>query len=70
MDVIRRQPVSTRGRFDAAAARVSTYALVGADYFLFFAAMMTVAAVLFIFVARKYREHSYVRDAGAAVAAP
>jgi POT family proton-dependent oligopeptide transporter len=55
---------------DAAAARVSTYALVGADYFLFFAAMMTVAAVLFIFVARKYREHSYVRDAGAAVAAP
>ncbi len=68
MDAIERKPVASRGHFDAVAAQVSTYALVGPIYFLFFAAIMVVAAILFIFVAMIYRERSYVRHDGSASA--
>jgi POT family proton-dependent oligopeptide transporter len=61
MDAIHRAPLSSEGRFDASAAQVSTYALVGPMYFLFFTAVMAAGAVLFIFVALFYRERTFVR---------
>src|ERR1700685_818478 len=51
MDAINRQPVVSSGQFDAAHAQVTTYKLVGPNYFLFFAGMGGVIAVLFVFVA-------------------
>lgn len=62
MDATSRQPVVTTGDFDTGAARVSTYALVGPAYFLFFAAVMSVAALIFVFVAILYREKTFVRE--------
>jgi len=41
---------------------VSTYALVGPVYFLFFAALMGGMAVLFIFFAVSIKERTFVRD--------
>jgi len=61
MDAVTRKPIATRGSFDAARSRVSTYALVGPAYFLFFAAIMAVVGVVFIFVAYFVREVTYVR---------
>jgi POT family proton-dependent oligopeptide transporter len=54
-------PTATRGRFDAPRAQVSTYALVGPAYFLFFAQLMGAAAVLFVGLASFFRERTYVR---------
>jgi proton-dependent oligopeptide transporter, POT family len=56
-----RSPTATRGAFDAQHADVSTYALVGPAYFMFFAELMAVVAVLFIAVAYFSRERTYVR---------
>ena len=56
-----RSPTVTRGSFDAQHAQVSTYALVGPAYFMFFAKLMAVVATLFIAVAYFYRERTYVR---------
>ncbi|HET8882955.1 MAG TPA: hypothetical protein VFM56_12330, partial [Solimonas sp.] len=56
-------PLASDGRFDAGTAQVSTYALVGPMYFLFFAAVMAGGALLFIFVAIFYRERTFVRGA-------
>jgi proton-dependent oligopeptide transporter, POT family len=63
MDAIHRRPVESSGHYDAAHAEVTTYKLVGPNYFLFFAGMGGVIAVLFVFVAGFYRERTYVRDA-------
>ncbi len=63
MDSIERRPVASSGRFDAAKAEVSTYKLVGPQYFNFFAILMAAMGVLFVFVASMYREKTYVRDA-------
>ncbi|HEX7382427.1 MAG TPA: MFS transporter [Nevskiaceae bacterium] len=63
MDPVHRRPVSTRGAFAAHTARVSTYALVGGQYFVFFAAVMAGVGVLFVLVAPFYRERSFVRSA-------
>jgi POT family proton-dependent oligopeptide transporter len=63
MDAVNRKPVSSTGAFDRAkGAEVSTYRLVGPEYFYFFAEVMGVVAVLFIFVAMLYREKTYVRQ--------
>ena len=61
MDAVTRKPISTRGSFHAPQARVSTYALVGPVYFLFFAAIMAAVGVIFIVVAYFVREVTYVR---------
>lgn len=61
MDAVHQRPVTTSGAFDAGTARVSTYALVGGQYFLFFAAIMAGVGVLFVLLAPFYRERSYVR---------
>jgi POT family proton-dependent oligopeptide transporter len=61
MDAVYRKPIAARGAFDAAHASVSTYALVGPAYFMFFAELLTVVGVGFILIARRYRERTYVR---------
>jgi POT family proton-dependent oligopeptide transporter len=66
LDAVDRKPLSTRGTFDVSSAKVSTYALVGPKYFLFFAEMLAFVAVIFIVVARRYQERTYVRAAAVA----
>jgi len=62
MDVVERKPVPSSGAFDATKAEVSTYKLVGPEYFNFFALVMSCVGVLFIFVAALYREKTHLRD--------
>jgi POT family proton-dependent oligopeptide transporter len=62
MDVVHRRPVATTGTFDPGKAEVSTYKLVGPEYFNFFALAMVGVAVLFIFVALLYKEKTHLRD--------
>jgi len=66
LDAIHNKPVVSTGAFKADSTHVSTYKLVGPQYFLFFAAVAGGAAVLFIFVAGFYRERTHVRPAEAA----
>jgi proton-dependent oligopeptide transporter, POT family len=61
MDAVTRRPLGTRGSFDAEKAQVSTYALVGPEYFTFFAKILAGVAVVFIFVASLLREATHVR---------
>ncbi len=61
MDNEHRQPVVTTGEWNAAGAGVSTYKLVGPQYFNFFAYVMAGFGVLFIGVAMLYREQDHVR---------
>jgi uncharacterized membrane protein len=63
MDNDHRQNVVTSGTWSGAADAVSTYKLVGPQYFNFFAALMGGFAVLFILVAMGYRGTDYVRKA-------
>jgi proton-dependent oligopeptide transporter, POT family len=70
MDNEHRKPLISTGVWDAGHGQVSTYKLVGPQYFNFFAYGVGGFAVLFIFVAMIYRERSYVRtDAAGAAAA-
>ncbi len=62
LDKVFRQPLKTAGSFDTAKAEVSTYALVGPIYFLFFAALMAAAALLYIFYAMWFKETTFVRE--------
>lgn len=62
VDKVARQPVMSQGQFDAAKTEVSTYSLVGPQYFLFFSALMVGVAVLFIFFAMQLKEKTYVRE--------
>ena len=62
MDVVHRQPLASSGEFNSATGKVSTYKLVGAMYFLFFAAAAALAGFLFIFVIGLYREKIHVRQ--------
>lgn len=61
MDNEHRQPVATTGEWNAAGAGVSTYKLVGPQYFNFFAYVMAGFGVLFVGVAMLYREQDHVR---------
>jgi POT family proton-dependent oligopeptide transporter len=62
MDAIDRKAVVTNGTFSAAKAKVSTYKLVGPQYFTFFAMVMAAVGVLFILVAALYKEKTHLRD--------
>lgn len=61
MDNEHRRPVSTTGEWNTPGAQVSTYRLVGPEYFNFFTYMMTGLGLVFIVVAKVYREKTYVR---------
>ena len=65
MDNAHRQPFASSGSWDAQHGQVSTYKLVGPQYFNFFAYGMGGFALLFILVSMFYRERSYVRTDGA-----
>jgi len=67
MDNIDRRPVSSTGVFDASKAEVSTYKLVGPQYFNFFAMVMAGVSVLFILFAAIYKERTHLRDESAGV---
>jgi proton-dependent oligopeptide transporter, POT family len=62
MDVVARRPVASKGSYDGAKSDVSTYRLVGPEYFDFFATMMAVVGLLFIVVAYFYKEKTHLRD--------
>ena len=61
-DVVDRKPLSTTGTFDTSKATVSTYRLVGPQYFHFFTLLMSIVGALFIVVAMLYKEKTHVRD--------
>ncbi len=61
MDNEHRQSVVTTGSWNAADGVVSTYKLVGPQYFNFFAYVMAGFGVLFIGVAVLYRGQDHVR---------
>jgi proton-dependent oligopeptide transporter, POT family len=67
MDAVDRKPVKSTGALKMVegkpAGEVSTYYLVGPNYFYFFIAVMTFMGIIFIFVARAYKEQDHVRDA-------
>ncbi|HEY3822155.1 MAG TPA: MFS transporter [Polyangiaceae bacterium] len=69
MDVVERKPVASSGSFDPSKAEVSTYKLVGPEYFNFFAMLMTIVGLLFIVVAVFYKEKTHLRDETAAAKA-
>ncbi len=62
MDNEHRKPVATSGEWNSSDGRVSTYRLVGPQYFNFFVYLMAGTGLLFIFVAKMYREKTYVRE--------
>jgi POT family proton-dependent oligopeptide transporter len=62
MDVVDRKPIATQGSFNVAKATISTYRLVGPEYFNFFVMVMAGVGVLFIFVAMAYKEQTHVRE--------
>ena len=61
MDAVDRKPVASAGVFDASKADVTTYKLVGPQYFNFFALVMACVGVLFVFVAAFYKERVHLR---------
>ncbi len=63
IDNVTRQSLVSSGTFDAQKGLVATTRLVGAQYFLFFAEILGFLAFIYIFVARRYKEESYVRAA-------
>jgi POT family proton-dependent oligopeptide transporter len=62
IDVVDRKPVATSGTFDVAKAEVSTYRLVGPQYFNFFAMVMAGVGIVFVFVAMFIKEKTFVRE--------
>ncbi len=64
MDVVDRKPVASIGTFDRSKATITTYKLVGPEYFRFFSLLMACVGVLFIFVAYFYKDRTHVRDEG------
>jgi POT family proton-dependent oligopeptide transporter len=66
IDKVDRRDVLSSGTYDVAKGEVSTYALVGPVYFLFFAGLMAAGALLFIFVAMAFKERTFVREDEAA----
>jgi POT family proton-dependent oligopeptide transporter len=62
IDKVDRKPVVSSGQFVVTPSAVSTYALVGPMYFLFFAALMGVLALIYIGFAIVIKEKTYVRE--------
>ena len=59
--VVNREPLKTEGMYKST-GDVSTYHLVGPNYFYFFTIVMCLMGVIFIFVAKKVKEKTYVRS--------
>lgn len=67
MDVVNRQMLVTQGTFTPG-SKVATYHLVGPNYFYFFVGVMAVFGLIFIFVAMRVKEQTFVRSAETAPA--
>jgi POT family proton-dependent oligopeptide transporter len=61
IDTVDRKPVHTQGVLDVQRTQASTYRLVGPQYFDFFALLMAVVGVIFVFVAIRYKEKNHLR---------
>jgi POT family proton-dependent oligopeptide transporter len=61
MDPVDRKPLASTGTFDPGASKVTTYKLVGPEYFNFFALVMACVGLVFILVAALYKEQSHLR---------
>ncbi|MDM4771564.1 MFS transporter [Solimonas sp. SE-A11] len=61
LDVVNRQPVAASGDFKAGSS-VSTYKLVGPQFFMFFCYLMLGTGILWIFVATRVKEQTFVRQ--------
>ncbi len=66
MDAINRKAVASEGALKAEATQMSTYRLVGPQYFLFFAEALAIVGVLFAIVARFIKEKTHLRDEASA----
>jgi POT family proton-dependent oligopeptide transporter len=66
MDIVDRRPIASSGAYVADKAKVSTYALVGPQYFNFYAGLMAIVGLLFIGVAIVYKEKNHYREDAAA----
>jgi POT family proton-dependent oligopeptide transporter len=66
MDSVDRRPVESTGTFNGSTSEVSTYRLVGPQYFTFFAEIMAGVGVLFILFAMTYKEKTHLRAEDAA----
>jgi proton-dependent oligopeptide transporter, POT family len=62
LDKVDRHVVVSSGAFDLNKGQVSTYKLVGPQYFLFFAALMAGMGVLYVFYALWFKEKVFVRE--------
>ena len=62
IDNVTRLQLTTEGTFNTEKGSVATYRLVGPEYFLFFAAMLTVLGLFYIVVAMRYPERDFVRE--------
>ncbi len=62
IDKVDRKPLASNGTADIAKLQVSTYALVGPVYFLFFAGLMGGIALIYIVFAMWLKEKTYVRE--------
>lgn len=60
LDVVNRKPVATSGQLGPL-AEVSTYKLVGPQFFMLFCYLMLGTGVLWMFVSRTVKERTYVR---------
>ncbi len=69
MDIVERKPIASTGAYGAGKSKVSTYALVGPQYFNFYAGLISVVGLLFIGVAILYKEKNHYRDDEGAAAA-
>lgn len=63
IDKVDRRELASSGQYDGTKGEVSTYSLVGPNYFLFFAVLMGALATLYIFVAMMFKERTFVREA-------
>jgi proton-dependent oligopeptide transporter, POT family len=63
MDAIDRKAVKTAGTYTGK-GEVATYYLVGPNYFYFFTGLMVLMGIVYIFVARAYKEKTHVRTEG------
>ncbi len=62
LNAVDQSPIATSGRYALTpGAAVSTSYLVGPTYFYFFTGVMVVMALIFIFVAMRYKEQSFMR---------
>lgn len=60
LDVVTRKPVAASGLFNPKAA-ITTYRLVGSQFFMFFSYLMVAAGVLWILVATNLKEKTFIR---------